>query len=1417
MPNNHLDFGVDLLPVTDELYNLGSSDKKWNLYANQISGLDKFNAIITGSGTTAVTSGTKMPALWRFNLGIASPSEGDVVTIKIPVAGHSNGVFVSLDNGTTYYPVSVSGTSLLTTHYGANQIISLVCVGSGGTNAIYPAQTTINGNSYTLGTSANITGKHWCVLNYYDSGNINTLQRTFKSTADVELPIAGINASNSTNATYDQDNSIANNSYAGMYAAIPNDKTKLITINPSTGHLTVPGGITGDLTGNASTATTATTVKQYYTSNSTNAPLQVRSNNKNVYIWLAGHATSADDSMSNHYALEYHGEGSSPNNYLILKANNNSTTTNAVQVDENGNITVAKTISGTITNATSATSASYLTAIQLTDQDLNDYKNQYPTWYYAAGSNTVTNVPDGVNAFGMYVYRNADGYRVQELYSSGGAKWMRYWNSSTWSAWERILTSANYSSYALPLSGGTMKGTITFEKVTSTSYPANSYGLSWSGDNDGASIYYSQRAANSGHLVLQTTDDSNETIIFRHTKKADSNNYDGVIISPYYAQIYPAVNTQGSIGTSDYRWNNGYYNSHLYVGPTTYTAYNSDETGTYIEPGGIGLSNTTAQRGYYLRGGSTQYARMYINAIGKASTADAQGALGGAMLELGNNIARGASGTTDGAHNARGYLRLYSSGSVYTQIVSNLGGTTNYNFWLPNYAGEAYAVHVGSASAVGNSNTPVYIAANGRATIVTKYLATHTAGSQREFEVKYDDTIDMAFMIGAGNENHGIYDYKKGTSGAWILSAGLDNNWSLNGNATTATTATWATLIKPINSATTASASTWSIPSGSYQVWGERFSDTRLKYTPEGGSETTVTDTGDWTMWLTSGGTTNTATLNMRIDGTYYGSFSGNLSGNATGVSQSTSTTASYRKILLSGGDVYTAWNTNAAARTGTLYQATSISVQPSTGTILANKYIAESTDDASSTSTGTLIVNGGVGIAKKLYVGGDTTISTASTATLTVQAAGTNTVTLALERAGSSAAGWRWQNASGTLRLQNNYTTSKGNYFNIVSYAYNTGNVTIEKGDLILKNDPSEAMHAATKQYVDNSFAANDAMVYKGVLNKDATETATSLKNVPASGYSAGWTYKVAVAGTYANVSCEVGDMVIAVTDAAANQSAVNNAHWTVVQSNLVGAVVATSGESGYIAKFSGANTITKGPKIGTSTTTWLNEKGEWSTPTAANVGASASNHTHGNITNDGGMTATGVALADGDTLLFVDSSETNKLIKQTSITFDGSTTTSALSKKGTWESTVTVSVAANDTSSTGTFPVMYAATNTSTTTAKNDTLKKSTGKLYFQPSTGTLTATKFSGDLSGTATNATNIRVSLNTNTKLYLLGTTSAPIDALIGVNLPACEDTGVYVTSTAGALSAVQHSYNVSGTEKAYTTYNTTDDSIDFIFI
>lgn len=64
----------------------------------------------------------------------------------------------------------------------------------------------------------------------------------------------------------------------------------------------------------------------------------------------------------------------------------------------------------------------------------------------------------------------------------------------------------------------------------------------------------------------------------------------------------------------------------------------------------------------------------------------------------------------------------------------------------------------------------------------------------------------------------------------------------------------------------------------------------------------------------------------------------------------------------------------------------------------------------------------------------------------------------------------------------------------------------------------------------------------------------------------------------------------------------------------------------------------------------------------------AAAGNHTHGNITNAGALQTTDVAIANGDKLVVTDSSNSSK-IARTSVSFDGSTTTKALTPKGTFE----------------------------------------------------------------------------------------------------------------------------------------------------
>ena len=60
---------------------------------------------------------------------------------------------------------------------------------------------------------------------------------------------------------------------------------------------------------------------------------------------------------------------------------------------------------------------------------------------------------------------------------------------------------------------------------------------------------------------------------------------------------------------------------------------------------------------------------------------------------------------------------------------------------------------------------------------------------------------------------------------------------------------------------------------------------------------------------------------------------------------------------------------------------------------------------------------------------------------------------------------------------------------------------------------------------------------------------------------------------------------------------------------------------------------------------------------------------HTHGNIQNGGTLQTNDVTIASGDKLVVTDSSDSNK-IARTSLSFDGSTTTTALTPKGTFES---------------------------------------------------------------------------------------------------------------------------------------------------
>lgn len=155
--------------------------KSTNFKANPSTGLltvkqskstvDK--SMLTGTGTAAQDKGSGVspryfPAKWTFNTGI-TVTDGDMFTIKIPVAGHSYGEFISVDNGTNYYPVGYNTNTLLTTHFPVGAIITVVFKADGVINSIYP----VTGGD----AKVNVSGGAFYVLDLYDSGNSNTYDR----------------------------------------------------------------------------------------------------------------------------------------------------------------------------------------------------------------------------------------------------------------------------------------------------------------------------------------------------------------------------------------------------------------------------------------------------------------------------------------------------------------------------------------------------------------------------------------------------------------------------------------------------------------------------------------------------------------------------------------------------------------------------------------------------------------------------------------------------------------------------------------------------------------------------------------------------------------------------------------------------------------------------------------------------------------------------------------------------------------------------------------------------------------------------------------------------------------------------------------------------------------------------------------
>lgn len=104
------------------------------------------------------------------------------------------------------------------------------------------------------------------------------------------------------------------------------------------------------------------------------------------------------------------------------------------------------------TGATSAKTARTALGVQnpptapvvLTNQNLDSYNTDAQCgYYYAAGGNTVSNKPSGVDHFGMWMMHTASNVFTQILYDNSGKIWTRSYSNAKWKTWTALVRTTD--------------------------------------------------------------------------------------------------------------------------------------------------------------------------------------------------------------------------------------------------------------------------------------------------------------------------------------------------------------------------------------------------------------------------------------------------------------------------------------------------------------------------------------------------------------------------------------------------------------------------------------------------------------------------------------------------------------------------------------------------------------------------------------------------------------------------------------------------------------------------------------------------------------------------------------------------------------------------------------------------------------
>lgn len=335
-------------------------------------------------------------------------------------------------------------------------------------------------------------------------------------------------------------------------------------------------------------------------------------------------------------------------------------------------LATARAINGVDFNGTSnITITANPTETALTGVNLNTITT--PGFYYGGGGNGCTNVPPdyGIDAFGMIVFKTANGYTSQMLIGGNNSQnftFIRTSNDTSWSDWSRYATYYELNSVYSDIENSLTNKAPKSHKHAASEITSGTLGVARGGT--GATTFTSGAAligAGTGAVTTRAiTNNTAVTYITYNTNLMTTNTlayWNGAYSSSNASNLaYCAKGAFGTIvtkGTGDYLpIGGGTLNGAL----TVLGRINSGNTSTN---GGIDIYHDTPYLDFHCGKSSSDYTTRIIEKESGKLTIQASNVI------TSGNLYTGA--TTDDTYHTIYARNKYASGGIHVSTASNVG------------------------------------------------------------------------------------------------------------------------------------------------------------------------------------------------------------------------------------------------------------------------------------------------------------------------------------------------------------------------------------------------------------------------------------------------------------------------------------------------------------------------------------------------------------------------------------------------------------------------------------------------------------------------------------------------------------------------------------------------------------------------